>query len=136
MPGPMRSSLPALRRAVRLLLTMVCALSLDPEPAAGQCHQSGVLTPAAALRRPENMLLMGANDGPSRRNSRAGDDVVGGLGRRGFPRLKLYGFHRSSSAGLDGSNGSSQAGALTTSSVPDASEASPYTAPEVRTALA
>ena len=40
------------------------------------------------------MLLVDADDAPSRRGSNyAGDDMVGGLGRRGVPRLKLYGFH-------------------------------------------
>ena len=45
------------------------------------------------------MLLVEPNDAPNLRSSCSGEDVVqpvGGLGRRGVPRLKLYGFHRSS----------------------------------------
>ena len=45
------------------------------------------------------MLLVEPNDAPNLRSSCSGEDVVqpvGGLGRRGVPRLKVYGFHRSS----------------------------------------
>ena len=86
--------------------------------------------------RPENMLLVEPNDSPNLRSSCSGEDVVqpaGGLGRRGVPRLKLYGFHRSSGSDCGSPAGPSCSNART-GELMDEEEAGPpqYTAPEVR----
>ena len=81
------------------------------------------------------MLLVDADDAPSRRGSNyAGDDMVGGLGRRGVPRLKLYGFHSSSSSAS--ADGSSSSGSSGPGAALDPAQPSPYVAPEVSAMLA
>jgi hypothetical protein len=81
------------------------------------------------------MLLMEPNDAPQLPRAEDVVQLPGGLGRGGVPRLKLHGFHRSSSAsfnGGSGGSGSARSGAGSNKSVLDTlAEPSPYTMPEV-----